>query len=368
MKNVLAVLVVALFAISISAQTKVTTPPAVKIPFAESLQAVVVQTKDWSATSGNAQIFERSGTRGSWKAVGEPFPIVVGRNGLGWAIESAPENLVNSAQTLRPTFVRYCSALANRNSNELRKLFSRSALADFERVMAEDGTTDLAEFVSVGVSSKGRICEIKNEQIKGNLAVAEVKMDEFPLGVRFLFSKENGEWKISNRAPAAMLKATGQLKKEGDGKAPAGMFPLTFAFGVSEKPEQLGFGYQKVEKFTECVDDPASSHYNKIVDRMKVGNFDWKSSEKMLEVGAEYSLGVFVAYNTFPVRSGDGSCIFLHVWKDSATPTSGCTAMDRRDLERIVSRLNPAKNPYLVQLPAAEYKKYRKSWNLPKMK
>ncbi len=253
MKNVFAVLATAIFAFSISAQTKEPSPPTVKTPFAESLQAVVVRTKDWTAASGTAQIFERTSTRASWKAVSETFPIVVGRNGLGWAKESAPE---------------------------------KAAL----------------------------------------------------------------------------------FKKEGDGKAPAGMFPLTYAFGVSEKPEQLIFGYQKVEKFTECVDDPASSYYNNIVDRMKVGNFDWKSSEKMLEVGAEYSLGVFVAYNTFPVRAGDGSCIFLHVWKDAATPTSGCTAMDRRDLERIVSRLNPSKTPYLVQLPESEHKKYRKAWNLPKMK
>ncbi|CAN5601320.1 L,D-transpeptidase family protein [soil metagenome] len=253
MKKLIAVCSVFLFAFPALAQTKQAEPAAVKVPFAESLQAVFVRTPDWSATAGTAQIFERSGPRDSWKAVGDQFSVVVGRNGLGWAIESAPE------------------------------------------------------------------------------------------------------------------KATA-FKKEGDGKAPAGMFLLTYAFGVSEKPEQLTFGYQKLERHTECVDDPASSHYNKIVDRMKVGNFDWKSSEKMLEVGAEYSLGVFVAYNTFPVRSGNGSCIFLHVWKDPATPTSGCTAMDRRDLERIVSRLNPAKNPYLVQLPAAEYKKYRKSWNLPKMK
>jgi hypothetical protein len=33
-------------------QTKKPEPPPVKVPFAESLQAVVVRTKDWNATSG----------------------------------------------------------------------------------------------------------------------------------------------------------------------------------------------------------------------------------------------------------------------------------------------------------------------------
>lgn len=239
--------------IGIAAQVKTPEPPVVKRPFAESLQAVVVTTPDWPTVKGTARLFERRNLRSKWTAVGDEFPIVVGRSGLGWAIESAPE-----------------------------------AVKDF--------------------------------------------------------------------------------KKEGDGKAPAGMFPLTFAFGSAPKPEKLGYPYTKLESSTECVDDAASTHYNKIVDRFKVGNFDWKSSEKMLAVGEEYALGVFVAYNSYPVRRGDGSCIFLHVWKDAETPTSGCTAMERRNVERIVSWLEPARNPYLVQLPAAEYKKFRKKWNLPKLK
>ncbi len=157
-------------------------------------------------------------------------------------------------------------------------------------------------------------------------------------------------------------------KTEGDGRSPAGEFPLTFAFGSAVKPEQLTFPYTRIVEHTECVDDVKSHHYNKVVNRVQVGIFDWRSSEKMLQVGEPYSLGVFVAYNSYPVVRGNGSCIFLHVWKDAASPTSGCTAMGRFDLERIVGWLEPGHNPYLVQLPEAEYKSFRKSWNLPKLK
>ena len=158
------------------------------------------------------------------------------------------------------------------------------------------------------------------------------------------------------------------FKKEGDGKSPAGMFPLTFAFGSSMKPEQITFPYTRLGQYTECVDDVNSHHYNKIVGRDQVGIFDWKSSEKMLEIGEPYALGVFVAYNSYPVVKGNGSCIFLHIWKDAATPTAGCTAMNRPELERIVSWLEPDQHPYLVQIPESEYKSLRKSWNLPKLK
>ena len=159
-----------------------------------------------------------------------------------------------------------------------------------------------------------------------------------------------------------------KIKQEGDGNAPAGLFPLTASFGKGSKPNAVELPYTKLDKFTECVDDPKSHFYNRIVNRMQIGNFDWKSSEKMLAVGEQYGLGIFVAYNTYPVERGRGSCIFLHVWKDAATGTAGCTAMERRNLERIVAWASPAKNPYLVQMPADIYEKRRKSWKLPKLK
>src|SRR5690349_20372804 len=82
----------------------------------------------------------------------------------------------------------------------------------------------------------------------------------------------------------------------------------------------------------------------------QVGNFDWKSSEKMLAVGDQYDLGVFVAYNSYPAVPGFGSCIFLHVWKDANTGTSGCTAMSHENLEKVLKWLDPEKNPHLIQM------------------
>jgi D-alanyl-D-alanine dipeptidase len=157
-------------------------------------------------------------------------------------------------------------------------------------------------------------------------------------------------------------------KAEGDGRAPAGIIPLTFAFGRPEKPENIRLPYTRLEEFTECVDDVGSSHYNTIVDRMKVGNFDWKSSEKMLGVGEQYDLGVFVAYNSYPPIRDRGSCIFLHIWKNAETGTAGCTAMARENLETLLKWLDPKKNPHLIQMPAETYATYQKTWNLPVLK
>lgn len=156
------------------------------------------------------------------------------------------------------------------------------------------------------------------------------------------------------------------IKHEGDGRAPAGLFPLTFIFGNADVASR--FPFTKLNEFTECVDDTNSSFYNKIVNRMQVGNFDWKSSEKMLAVGEQYDLGIFVAYNSYPAIRGNGSCIFLHIWKDDHTGTAGCTAMARSDLEKIIKWLDPAKTPYLVQTTEAEYNSLRQPLRLPKLR
>jgi D-alanyl-D-alanine dipeptidase len=158
----------------------------------------------------------------------------------------------------------------------------------------------------------------------------------------------------------------GVAKKEGDGRSPAGLMPLTYSFGKADRANTK-LKYLKLVENTECVDDVNSHHYNKVVNRMQVGIFDWKSSEKMAEITPEYDLGVFVAYNSYPAVKGRGSCIFLHIWETPGDATSGCTAMSRENLERVVAWVDPNKGPYLIQMPETAYKHYEKAWKLPKL-
>lgn len=155
-------------------------------------------------------------------------------------------------------------------------------------------------------------------------------------------------------------------KREGDGKAPAGRFPLGSAFGFdrSASVSELLMPYLPLRDGTECVDDVASMHYNRVVDRGDVRRVDWTSAERMRSIDL-YRLGVMVEYNTRPVRRGRGSCIFLHIWREQGSPTSGCTAMPADDLETLVRWLDASRRPMLVQLPVAEYARLRRRWSLP---
>jgi D-alanyl-D-alanine dipeptidase len=155
-------------------------------------------------------------------------------------------------------------------------------------------------------------------------------------------------------------------KREGDGKAPAGLFPLATAFGFAPSARAVGtrLPYLRLVETTECVDDTASAHYNAIVDRARVPRVDWTSSERMRRIDL-YRLGVVVDYNASPPAAGRGSCIFLHVWRGSRSSTAGCTAMAEPALGELVRWLDPARRPALVQLTDAAYARRRTAWGLP---
>lgn len=160
--------------------------------------------------------------------------------------------------------------------------------------------------------------------------------------------------------------AAGPRKKEGDGKAPAGLFALGSAFGFAPSGEAawLRLPYTPLTPSVECVDDVGSSRYNLIVDRTLTGDVDWNSSERMRSVEG-YRWGLVVKHNAQPPVAGRGSCIFLHVWAGPGKGTAGCTAMEEESLKALLRWLDPKKGPLLVQLTEAEYARLRGAWRLP---
>jgi L,D-peptidoglycan transpeptidase YkuD (ErfK/YbiS/YcfS/YnhG family) len=162
---------------------------------------------------------------------------------------------------------------------------------------------------------------------------------------------------------------SGPEKREGDGRSPAGIFALPYAFGYApaESVREIKLPYVQCTSSLECVDDTNSQYYNIILNRQSVSTPDWKSSEKMRMSNGEYRLGIFIAHNTSPTQPGAGSCVFMHIWIGPGIPTSGCTAMSPGVMESLLGWLDAASHPVLVQLPDAEYRRLQKAWLLPSL-
>jgi L,D-peptidoglycan transpeptidase YkuD (ErfK/YbiS/YcfS/YnhG family) len=139
------------------------------------------------------------------------------------------------------------------------------------------------------------------------------------------------------------------VKREGDGCSPAGVFRIPFAFGYAPASEaaKVRLPYIPVTETLAGVDDVNSKYYNQIVDASTVAK-DWDSNETMLRADGLYRLGAFIAHNP-RCEPGRGSCIFFHLWSGPGQPTAGCTAMAEENVVKLLSWLDPAKEPRLVQ-------------------
>ena len=231
---------VSLLAFCLTAASACGVDSANAIP-ANCRQVVVVENRDWSASTGTLRRFERAEAHAPWQATGAPMEVALGRRGLGWGIGLHP-------------------------------------------------------------------------------------------------------------SPPA----SDPHKQEGDRRATAGVFEIGTAFGRTSREEMswLRLPYQPLTPTTEAVDDPASLHYNHIVNRAKVAKPDWKSSEHMWTI-PEYEFGLVVVHNPQNVP-GAGSCIFIHLLtRRNEAGTAGCTALHRNDLLELLHWLDAAKHPVLIQLPAA---------------
>jgi L,D-peptidoglycan transpeptidase YkuD (ErfK/YbiS/YcfS/YnhG family) len=164
----------------------------------------------------------------------------------------------------------------------------------------------------------------------------------------------------------APVQAPGPVKREGDGKSPAGVFRLSTAFGQTpDKPSAWQLPYRSLGDDVECVDDVRSASYNRLTTRSAAARVDWSSSEKMWQEPL-YKWGVVVDHNaSSQVQPAGGSCIFLHIWRGPGRGTAGCTATEESALTAVIAWLAPKPAPLLVQLPRAEYERLKSAWRLP---
>ena len=163
--------------------------------------------------------------------------------------------------------------------------------------------------------------------------------------------------------------ASAPQKREGDGRAPAGVFRIGTAFGYADRAA-TGWPYQAMTASDWCIDVNDSPLYNRIVDARQVGDAAVAGLSPPVRRrppptwGVRYKLGFVIEHNPGN-RSGAGSCIFAHLWKGPGETTAGCTAMAEPAMQQLLAWLDPKRKPVFVLLPTTEHERVRKDWDLP---
>jgi L,D-peptidoglycan transpeptidase YkuD (ErfK/YbiS/YcfS/YnhG family) len=134
--------------------------------------------------------------------------------------------------------------------------------------------------------------------------------------------------------------------REGDDTTPIGLFAIqSTMYGIDANPG-VSYRYHRLACGDWWDEQSSSALYNHFVH---VGCGTTPSfggdSEPLWEVTPQYDYFAVVEYNRLPVVPGRGSAIFLHV--SIGAPTTGCVALPRVDLLRVMRFLRPSQHPLI---------------------
>jgi L,D-peptidoglycan transpeptidase YkuD (ErfK/YbiS/YcfS/YnhG family) len=209
-------------------------------------------------------------------------------------------------------------------------------------------------FAILPVQAEASVSSIENKIINrlnklpnGQALVVVTSHAKARSGTLFFYEKQHRTWRKVFAPIRVVVGKNGIGKqKEGDGKTPAGIYPLGIAFGTAKKPAGLKIPYRKTTAYDYWVDDPSSKDYNRWVYYRGNPYRRWKSFERLAH--PLYKYAIVIRYNDNPVVKGKGSAIFLHIWPRPSGYTLGCIAMAEKDLLAIMKRLDAKKKPVIL--------------------
>ena len=198
----------------------------------------------------------------------------------------------------------------------------------------------------------------------------------------YLYERKGNQWVKADGPIKVRLGRTGSawglgihknakgltLKKEGDGKSPAGIFDIGGAWGDAstiKKHPQLP--YRKVTPRDLWVEDSKSPLYNQHKILPHTPKTAWEKRQQMKQNDYAHALKLFIAHNPGPkAKPYAGSAVFFHIWRGGGSkPTAGCTTMAPANLKKLVAWIDPTKKPVYVLMPTSEYTAKRATWKLP---
>ena len=159
------------------------------------------------------------------------------------------------------------------------------------------------------------------------------------------------------------------LKREGDGRSPAGIFRIeglytTCKIPVKHHPRLPELRVTSADLWVSDVRRP--DLYNRHIRLNQPARTAWEKKEQMRLNDHAHSIKLLIGHNRDKPIAGAGSSIFFHIWRrNGAAATAGCTTMSEGNIRAIIARLDPAKKPLYILLPREQYMQLRGPWRLP---
>jgi len=206
-------------------------------------------------------------------------------------------------------------------------------------------------------SSRGELVLLERSRAGG-------KWNKVREGIPALFGRRGLAWGIG----VAGQEQTGPRKKEGDGRAPAGIFQLGRVFGYT--PSSLPgtrLPYYQVTENDAWIEDPKHPDYNRLVRVDPENRPSWFSRQQMKQNDYAHEWKIEIRHNADPPVPGAGSAILFHIWRGPDRPSSGCTTLHKSEILGLMQWLRPEAHPHYVLLPKAEYERLQKAWRLPEI-
>jgi L,D-peptidoglycan transpeptidase YkuD (ErfK/YbiS/YcfS/YnhG family) len=123
-------------------------------------------------------------------------------------------------------------------------------------------------------------------------------------------------------------------KREGDGGSPRGKFRLLRIWWRSDRlpRPQTKLPLRNITRGDGWCEDPKDKNYNRPVKLSPSTSADrlWRDDHL-------YDLIVELDHNTRPRIPYRGSAVFIHFARKDFTPTAGCVALKRGDLQKLLS-------------------------------
>ena len=128
----------------------------------------------------------------------------------------------------------------------------------------------------------------------------------------------------------------GKKEIEGDNITPRGTFNIIKIYYRNDRIKKLSSQFKliKITKKMGWCDDPNSKDYNQLINLPTKYTY-----EKLYRKDNVYDLLIVLNYNIMPTIKKKGSAIFIHVARQNYKKTSGCIALKKNHLTKLIKTI-----------------------------